>query len=919
MKNNFEHARFKFPWRPYQERVLAELETHLEDDRLHVVAPPGSGKTVLGLEIMRRIGKPALALAPSLTIRNQWVERFTELFLQIDRPPEWITTNIDAPAFLTVTTYQSIHSIFNFRKNQEKKLARATAVLSALTDLQTHTLIVDEAHHLQKEWWKSLDRLRSGIGEHTVVALTATPPYDVSGSEWQRYIELCGPIDAEICIPEMMLEESLCPHQDFIYFSPPTESSQQQIDKFYKDVELFVKEIKSNAALILLLQETPVLAALTAMDNIPPGNKEEAKKFIKERKDNYNAALKEIAGNPEFYFSLLVYLNDVLPEPQVYLCRVLEVDPSDIPPLDKTWLQTLLSSCIYDRFDLYTEEEQEILVQVRRKLRRIGAIENKRVNLEFTDDLDQVLQRDPNKLRSIVHIVKEEASSQREQDLRLVILCDRIYRDLFPDPDQEIKQEKLGVVPVFELLRQKGPDSLKLGILCGTLVVLPATSVTELEMIAGSRYGMSLADLKMKQLPHDRGYFSIECTDHNRQHIVAIVTELFSRGDVTALVGTRALLGEGWDAPVINTLILANNVGSHVSSNQMRGRALRTVPNNADKVSNIWHIASISTSGDPGPDLERLTARFKTYMGLGLSDPVIENGLERMGVNRPRMKAVEIVEKNQNMIAAAKERPSLTNRWRAALKSGNTLERYKASPPQKRDELVFSDKLIPTYAIQKLVAKGVSKFNRVGLTYVVALPLVWFWVPAAFPWVAGMGVLASLWQMNSPGIRYKLNIKREVITWEANRAELENIGMAILQSLKDAGWISREFSRSSLPVYQKNGKVYISVQGATTHEESVFLEAFAELYDPVQDPRYILTRTVSTSNGRENFYHPVPTLLARNKRYAVYFENRWKQYVGEANVLYTKSLQGMKALLKARGQQLRRKVGDRSRRVSRWK
>ncbi|MEL6822158.1 MAG: hypothetical protein AAFP70_10375, partial [Calditrichota bacterium] len=496
---------------------------------------------------------------------------------------------------------------------------------------------------------------------------------------------------------------------------------------------------------------------------------------------------------------------------------------------------------------------------------------------------------------------------------------DRIHHDLFPEPGQTIQQDKMGVVPIFELLREQGPEFLRLGILCGTLVVLPATCVTALEVVSGSRYGLTLSSLRMKQLAHDRGYVTLDCNDQNRQHIVAIATELFRIGEVTALVGTRALLGEGWDAPVINTLILANNVGSHVSSNQMRGRALRTVPNNADKVSNIWHIASISTSGDPGPDMERLTARFKTYMGLGLSEPIIENGLERMGIVQSRMKAEEVIEKNKNMLAAAKERHTHTERWQDALNSGSTLERHKVSPPQKRDELVFSDQLIPSYAVQKLVAKSVSNFGRIGLTYVVALPLVWFWVPAAFPWIAGMGVAASLWQMSSPGMRYKLNIKREEISWEANRTELENIGMAVLQSLKDAGWISREFSRSALPVYQKNGKVYISVKGATTHEESIFLEAFAELYDPVKDPRYILTRTVSTLQGRKTYYHSLPTLLARNKRYASYFEKRWNQYVGEANVLYTKSLEGMKALLKARGQQLRRNIDDRSRRISRWK
>ena len=40
---------FKYTWRNYQQRVLSELDSYLDDGALHVVAPPGSGKTVLGL------------------------------------------------------------------------------------------------------------------------------------------------------------------------------------------------------------------------------------------------------------------------------------------------------------------------------------------------------------------------------------------------------------------------------------------------------------------------------------------------------------------------------------------------------------------------------------------------------------------------------------------------------------------------------------------------------------------------------------------------------------------------------------------------------------------------------------------------------------------------------------------------------
>ena len=51
---------FKGTWRDYQARVLDEFEQHFGDQRLHIVAAPGAGKTVLGLEIIRRIGRPAL-------------------------------------------------------------------------------------------------------------------------------------------------------------------------------------------------------------------------------------------------------------------------------------------------------------------------------------------------------------------------------------------------------------------------------------------------------------------------------------------------------------------------------------------------------------------------------------------------------------------------------------------------------------------------------------------------------------------------------------------------------------------------------------------------------------------------------------------------------------------------------------------
>ena len=73
-------VKFSGSWRPYQERVLKELDHHLEDGCVHVVAAPGAGKTVLGLEIVQRLGEYALVLTPRTAIRDQWIKAFSNLY-----------------------------------------------------------------------------------------------------------------------------------------------------------------------------------------------------------------------------------------------------------------------------------------------------------------------------------------------------------------------------------------------------------------------------------------------------------------------------------------------------------------------------------------------------------------------------------------------------------------------------------------------------------------------------------------------------------------------------------------------------------------------------------------------------------------------------------------------------------------------
>ena len=91
---------------------LSRVDGYLQNRRLHLVAAPGSGKTVLGLEVIKRVNQPTLVLAPTITIRDQWVDRLVDLFLSPGSGrPSWVSTELRNPAFLTIATYQALHAV----------------------------------------------------------------------------------------------------------------------------------------------------------------------------------------------------------------------------------------------------------------------------------------------------------------------------------------------------------------------------------------------------------------------------------------------------------------------------------------------------------------------------------------------------------------------------------------------------------------------------------------------------------------------------------------------------------------------------------------------------------------------------------------------------------------------------------------
>ena len=167
---------FQKTWRTYQARLWGHLDSYLEDKRLHIIAAPGSGKTVLGLEVVRRVDQPTLVLAPTITIRNQWADRLLDQFLPAGEPrPPWLSADLKKPALLTIATYQALHSLcsgelekeseqineeeggnhshddVNSEVNGSRPIETLAQLPEVLKNAGFKTLVVDEAHHLRAE------------------------------------------------------------------------------------------------------------------------------------------------------------------------------------------------------------------------------------------------------------------------------------------------------------------------------------------------------------------------------------------------------------------------------------------------------------------------------------------------------------------------------------------------------------------------------------------------------------------------------------------------------------------------------------------------------------------------------------------------------------------------------------------------
>jgi superfamily II DNA or RNA helicase len=162
----FQDERKKLPMIPFKSTIILHahqtnaIEATIKKDFGVIVAPPGTGKTVIGLQIIAEKQQPALIVVHRKQLAEQWIERI-QTFLGIPRHEigRIGQSKRKVGKWITVAMIQSLSK--ELEKNESSELIKSFG-----------TIIIDECHHVPAEMYKAtIAKMQS----YYLYGLTATP------------------------------------------------------------------------------------------------------------------------------------------------------------------------------------------------------------------------------------------------------------------------------------------------------------------------------------------------------------------------------------------------------------------------------------------------------------------------------------------------------------------------------------------------------------------------------------------------------------------------------------------------------------------------------------------------------------------------------------------------------------------------
>ena len=599
-------------WRHYQQLALDAFEADrlAERDRTLLVAPPGSGKTIVGLEIVRRIGSPALVLCPTQTIQRQWYDK-QSLFgapspdlhlltyqslcqagdpdgmLRAAAERRWLheraaaigVPEADAQAEAAAWTGRARERyerevgrlVARFKRDaatgkladippEDMLAANARARLSELRAAGVATVVLDECHHLASLWGALLKTVLDELAPAHVIGLTATNPDDLTPDEAGLYKTLLDEVDLLVPTPAVVREGHLAPYQELVQLCEPLTSERGWLAERH---ERFARVLDDLAEAPPSAEHLGLPVWLLAR--------------LRERRsaDGAQMSWAEFARrSPRLADSGLRWLNSVGEKPPPDAPRG---ERSRAPLSIDDWIVLLddyaLRCLRADESEEAARRHSELQVALgdlgfsltRQGIRRTGG------------EVDRVLLASAAKPIAMCSLLTAELNA-RGESLCAVVLCDSERPPRQPDDSPLLLSG--GGRGLLAAIADEADTlvGLRPALVTGTTFAVPpddagwwmATFAAFEDGLPADGFRADIED-GLAVLRHaDASFDSRRWTDW--------ATRVLGRHDSHLLVGTRGLLGEGWDCPQVNVLVDMTAVAADVSTRQMRGRSPASRP-----------------------------------------------------------------------------------------------------------------------------------------------------------------------------------------------------------------------------------------------------------------------------------------------------------------------------------------------------
>ena len=884
--------------RPSQIAAVSVIEPQLDiqGKHLHIVAPPGSGKTVLGLYVWANlVRKPTLVLSPNSAIQAQWAAR-TDLF-DLDGKHEFITTDPKKPGLLTSLTYQSItmpkrggeelneaaidlwteNLISNeealdeenalgwiedlkiknsdyyeerlsvYRKKVRDEFSKhgnalwtlsesAKNNLQRLKEIGIGMIILDECHHLLHHWGRVLTEVREYFDNPIVLGLTATPPdfqhYDEEDAK--RYQEFFGEIDYEVPVPALVRDSNLAPYQDLAFFVRPSQNELNYVAKVDEEFQALLNELHEvqdypNATLPI---DKWVFKALEERKS-PGGKNEEWEQFSKRNSGFANAAR-------AFLINTIGSIPKGVPNPPDYLLDSYQNKLAILRPVLDRYVRHGLRRSESD----LDHEKAELVTQ---RLRMLGTQITETGIRPCASPVGRIMAYASTKVKAISTILSSEMQALGG-DIRAVIITDFEKTSATTLVEGVMDDEAGGAVAAFRQAVQCDNVDLLNPILMTGSTVLVDDDLAE-EFLAAANNWIEERSLAITLVDEIRGdYHEIvgKGKDWIPRYYSLMITEFFQLGITKCLIGTRGLLGEGWDASRINVLIDLTTVTTSMSINQLRGRSIRLDKQWPEKVANNWDVVCLAEEFTNGfSDYERFKKKHKQLYGV-CDDGAIEKGVGHVHAAFTEAEPEGISEGmsvfNEDMLRRSRNRTHVRGLWGIG-------------------QPFFAK---PTSAIEAKLSVG-----------------------------SGGG----------------FSFGKEKTPW-TDASLVQAISNSIVNSLIHLGMISRNCRADG--GNRGGGWVRLHLENATEEESALFSDCLEQILGPMEKPRYVISRSSKfitdtwlskimpeiiakffrPVKDRLVMYHTVPKVLAASAEKAEIFQRYWNEFVSPSELFYARSKEG---------------------------